>query len=325
MKGCIVLCSFNIKKLIALVTPVLVSTMVMTAIPAHAVRNTCQTGMFLGYDSGINTTGVSTYSPDIVSYDLENWSGSGADTISANNSSTIINLNKTISISCHMPNPQGGDAKTAMSSSDFSTLANTKITSISSSSASWLQTYKAEIDKIATCLSKFNNKTVYFRPFHEMNGSWFWWGGKNTSDYKNLWINLYNYIVTTKGLTNVKFVYAPNKGSNAASYYPGSNYVTWIGIDAYSDDPSNDSDIKTAYNDVKGLGKTFGFSEIGPTVGGSYIDSNNNQIKKFDYTLWNTALNSVYTNASFFITWDGSYSPNNNTNSSTLFTRQSSW
>lgn len=317
------MCIFNVKKLITLMAPALIATMIIT-VPAHAVRNTCKSGMFLGYDSGVDTTGVSTYNPDIVSYDLENWNGSGANTISANNASTIKKLGKTITISCHMPNPKGGNVNAAMSSSDFSTLANTKITNISSSSASWLQSYKAEIDKIATCLNSFNGTTIYFRPFHEMNGNWFWWGGKSTSDYKTLWINLYNYIYTTKGLTNVKFVYAPNKGSNAAAYYPGSSYVTWIGIDAYSDNPSNDNDIKTAYNDVKNLGKTFGFSEIGPAVGGSYVDSNNKQLKKFDYALWNTAINSVYTSASFFITWDGAYSPNNNINSSTLFARQAS-
>jgi len=312
---------FNIKKLTVLLIPVLVST-ILVSVPAHAVRSSCKTGMFLGYDSGVSTTGVSTYTPDIVSYDLENWSSNDANSISANYASTVKGLGKTISISCHMPNPKGGNAKVAMSSTDFNTLANTKITNISSSSASWLQTYKAEIDKIATGLGKFRGTTVYFRPFHEMNGNWFWWGAKNTSDYKNLWINLYNYIYTTKGLTNVKFVYAPNEGSNAAAYYPGSNYVTWIGLDCYSDDPSNDSAIKTAYNDVKGLGKTFGFSEIGPAVGGAYVDSNNNQIQKFDYSKWNNAINNVYTQASFFITWDGAYSPNNNNNSNVLFSKQ---
>ncbi|MBP2631904.1 MAG: Mannan endo,4-beta-mannosidase [Firmicutes bacterium] len=288
------------------------------------MRNTCKSGMFLGYDSSVSTTGVSTYDPDIVSFDYCNWNGSGASAISYNYNSTVKNLNKTISVSCHMPNPNGGNAKVAMSASDFSTLASTQIKSITSSSSTMLQTYKAEVDKIAAGLSNLGT-TVYFRPFHEMNGSWFWWGKQVTSDFINLWKKLYDYIINYKGLSNVKFVYAPNKGSYAADYYPGNSYVTWIGIDAYSDDPVHDSDIKTAYNALVGKGKTIGFSEIGPTVGGAYVDSSNNQIKKFDYTLWNNAINYTYTSASFFITWDGAYGPYNNTNGSVLFGEQSSW
>jgi mannan endo-1,4-beta-mannosidase len=306
---------------------IIVGLVISMAIPASAVRNTCKSGMFLGWDGSVSTTGVSTYSPDIVSFDFESWnnSGVGADSITSTQASTIKGLGKTITVSCHMPNPEGGNADAAMSSSDFSTLANTSISSITSSSSSWLQTYKAEIDKIVNCLQKFSGTTVYFRPFHEMNYSWFWWGGKSTSDFKKAWINLYTYIVNTKGCSYVKFVYAPNAGTNAAAYYPGSGYVTWIGIDAYSDTPSTDSNILTAYNAVKDLGKTFGFSEIGPAVGGEYVNSSNTQIKKFDYALWNTAINNVYTSASFFVCWSDAYAPQNNTNGSTLFTKQTSW
>ncbi|MNW53949.1 Mannan endo-1,4-beta-mannosidase precursor [compost metagenome] len=293
---------------------------------AGAESNINYTGMFLGYDGSVNTSPVWTYNPDIVSYDLLNWNQGGTDaaSITSNSASAIQALGKIVTVSTHMPNPQGGNVNAPMSDSDFEILANTDISSINSSSPAWLQNYKAQVDNVVNGLQKFNSSPVYYRPFHEMNGGWFWWGNKNTTDYKNLYINLYNYIVTTNGMSNVNFVYAPNKGANAAAYYPGSSYVTWIGIDAYSDDPSNDNEIKMAYNDIKGLGKTYGFCEIGPAVGGDHVDRNNNQLKEFDYSLWNKALNEIYTGASFFITWDGAYAPQNNINGSTLFTKESS-
>ena len=314
------------KKALSCISALVLTISITSSIsaPVYAVNSTCKTGMFLGYDGGISTTGVSTYSPDIVSLDYCNWNGStGANMISYSSNSTVKNLGKTISVSCHMPNPKGGNVNTLLSASDFDILANQKIQNITNSSSTMLQTYKAEIDKIAAGLADLGT-TVYYRPFHEMNYGWFWWGAQDTTDFKTLWYNLYDYIINYKKLTNVKFIYAPNKGDKAADYYPDSSTVTWIGIDAYSDDPANDSAIQTAYNALVTKGKPIGFSEIGPTVGGAYVNSNNQQLQKFDYSLWNNAINNKYTSASYFITWDGAYAPFNNTNGSLLFQKTSS-
>ena len=60
--------------------------------------------------------------------------------------------------------------------------------------------YRTELDKVAGALQKLRdaNVTVIWRPFHEMNGSFFWWGTNaygnqqtNEEDYKALWIDLY--------------------------------------------------------------------------------------------------------------------------------------
>ena len=50
---------------------------------------------------------------------------------------------------------------------------------------------------------------VLLRPYHEMNGDWFWWGGKTPGSYQQLWQIMYNYLVNTRGLHNLIFRVVP--------------------------------------------------------------------------------------------------------------------
>ena len=79
---------------------------------------------------------------------------------------------------------------------------------------------------------------VIFRPWHENNGSWFWWGQKLCSDeeYKSLWNLLQDYL-TGRGLDNLLWSYSPNLDGNWTTErfmarYPGNDRVTLIGEDA---------------------------------------------------------------------------------------------
>jgi mannan endo-1,4-beta-mannosidase len=88
---------------------------------------------------------------------------------------------------------------------------------------------------------------VLFRPYHEMNapscGAGFWWSNQSPEKYKALWRIMYNYLVNTRGLHNLIFVWAPAAwdgvtGTDPAAYYPGSQYVDVVGIDDYSSNPA---------------------------------------------------------------------------------------
>lgn len=83
---------------------------------------------------------------------------------------------------------------------------------------------------------------ILFRPWWENNvsgiGAWsdaFLSAGQ----YQSLWINTWQAFQDV-GATNVSFVYCPNRfdsGSadetTAMTYYPGNQYVDWIGMDGY--------------------------------------------------------------------------------------------
>lgn len=81
---------------------------------------------------------------------------------------------------------------------------------------------------------------ILFRPFHEMNGSWFWWGGASTTpeDYRALWRFTVDYLRDERGVDNLLYVYAPDVFETEADYlryYPGDDYVDVLGLDDYYD------------------------------------------------------------------------------------------
>jgi len=90
---------------------------------------------------------------------------------------------------------------------------------------------------------------VWLRPFHEMNGNWYPWGGTvngNTPQLcKEAWQHMHDIFVQ-EGATNVKFVWSPNiegvPGYNAKSipsYWPGEAYVDVICLDGFNFGPGD--------------------------------------------------------------------------------------
>ena len=79
---------------------------------------------------------------------------------------------------------------------------------------------------------------VLFRPFHEMNGDWFWWCSKSCTpeEYKALFQFTVNYLRKEKQLHNLIYVYSSDVFSSEEEYlryYPGDNYVYVLGFDDY--------------------------------------------------------------------------------------------
>ena len=80
---------------------------------------------------------------------------------------------------------------------------------------------------------------IIFRPWHENNGSWFWWGQKLCSDneFHGLWALLQDGL-SSRGLTNLLWSYSPNLDGGWTeerflARYPGNDRVMLIGEDAY--------------------------------------------------------------------------------------------
>lgn len=91
------------------------------------------------------------------------------------------------------------------------------------------------------------NVPVLWRPFHELNGNWFWWGKQGPEKFKKLWITMFNYFVKDRGLNNLIWVLCYT-GEPDAKWYPGDEYVDIAGADTYV---KNDSPQMTMYNKVK--------------------------------------------------------------------------
>ncbi|TPF95739.1 hypothetical protein EP30_10230 [Bifidobacterium sp. UTCIF-39] len=89
---------------------------------------------------------------------------------------------------------------------------------------------------------------IVYRPLHENNGAWFWWGATHaTSDeYRELYRYIVDYLTQVKGVHNLLFSYSPNGtfGGDLGTYletYPGDDYVDVLGYDAYDSGDVNDS------------------------------------------------------------------------------------
>lgn len=89
-------------------------------------------------------------------------------------------------------------------------------------------------DKVATALKNCQNEgvAVLWRPFHEFDGGWFWWGKGGAENFKKLWRMQYKYFTEEKGLNNLIWVlgYADDVKDE---WYPGDEYVDIIGSDTY--------------------------------------------------------------------------------------------
>ncbi len=101
--------------------------------------------------------------------------------------------------------------------------------------------WKSQVDVIAWFLKqlKFARVPVLWRPYHEMNGGWFWWGKKKGDDgYKKLWLMMYDRFVNFHGLDNLIWVYNTNEFKPGVDrhelYYPGDDYVHIVATDVYS-------------------------------------------------------------------------------------------
>jgi mannan endo-1,4-beta-mannosidase len=94
-----------------------------------------------------------------------------------------------------------------------------------------------DIDAIAVQLQKFSdaNVPVLWRPLHEAEGGWFWWGAKGPDAFKALWRLLYNRLTVNHNLHNLIWVLS----STDPNWYPGNDVVDIVGLDAYPSDPSD--------------------------------------------------------------------------------------
>lgn len=170
------------------------------------------------------------------------------------------------------------------------------------------QRWLRQLDAIAAGLQELQTAgvVVLWRPFHEMNGNWFWWGAQKPEDFARVWRHMFTYFTETKGLHNLIWVYGPNQGEHVADFYPGNQYVDLVGLDAYTDDI--DPDHIKGYNDLTALKKPFGFAEYGP-------HGASNPPGDFDFRRFTDGVERNFWFTRFFLTWNAKWNPAENQHS----------
>lgn len=93
------------------------------------------------------------------------------------------------------------------------------------------QAMLSDLDVIAGILRPFCDKQIpiLWRPFHEGDGKWFWWGAKGADALKKLWRIMYERYTNVHKLNNLIWVW----NSPAPECYPGDDVVDIISRDMY--------------------------------------------------------------------------------------------
>lgn len=88
-----------------------------------------------------------------------------------------------------------------------------------------------DMDAIAVQLRRFQEEQipVLFRPFHESDGTWFWWGAHGPEVARELYKLMYHYYVDELHLDNLLWVW----NCRLREGYPGDAYVDVISVDIY--------------------------------------------------------------------------------------------
>jgi mannan endo-1,4-beta-mannosidase len=108
------------------------------------------------------------------------------------------------------------------------------------------QVYKEHLKQIATFAhqARTPNGTLVpmvFRPFHEYDGNWFWWGKKHctASEFISLWKFTVAYLRDTLQVHNFIYAFSPDCSFTTEAEwlerFPGPEWVDMLGMDNYAD------------------------------------------------------------------------------------------
>jgi mannan endo-1,4-beta-mannosidase len=92
-----------------------------------------------------------------------------------------------------------------------------------------------DIDQIAVQLKRLQDAgvPVLWRPLHEAEGGWFWWGAKGPAAATQLYRLMYDRLTNYHHLNNLIWVWTAYDSPNSLQWYPGEQYVDVIGADIY--------------------------------------------------------------------------------------------
>jgi mannan endo-1,4-beta-mannosidase len=118
--------------------------------------------------------------------------------------------------------------------------------------------YKDKLRKISVLLKRLRGDDghsipIIFRPYHEHDGGWFWWGaGQCTKEeYRQIWQFTLEYLRDSLNVHNLIYAISPSQFTTQGGYfdiYPGHDYVDIFGTDHYFSSYVGDADRQKFLN-----------------------------------------------------------------------------
>ena len=219
--------------------------------------------------------------PAVIGVDFSGLSGRPDSMIAKTKLSVIKNISETYdrggvtTVAWHFSNPASGGGF------NWNEAISSPAVKMIIPGGSHHEKYKSILATIADVakLSKGKNGTLapmIFRPYHEFDGDWFWWGRAHCSadDFKTLWKFTVSYLRDSLGVHNFIYAFSPDcKFNTTVEYlerYPGNDWVDMAGVDNYADFgrdrydlPAGIKKLKIVSDFAKRNGKLAAFTETG--------------------------------------------------------------
>ncbi|MDW4918521.1 glycosyl hydrolase [Streptomyces californicus] len=201
-----------------------------------------------------------------------------------------------VSLTWHVCPPTGGSS-CAFEGGVKSNISNAQFSQILTDGSSLNSAWKRRLDEVAPYLQQLKNAgvPVLFRPFHEMNESWNWWGNRpGTNGSSRLFQITRDYLAGTKGLDNLIWVWnvQDNPAGGWINYYPGNQYADVVSLDVWYKSHPSSGDYQQMRN-IAGT-KPVAIGEIGKMPTAAMLQS---QPQWAWFMMWSEHLRGNNTNA----------------------------
>ncbi len=184
--------------------------------------------------------------PAVIGVDLSGLSGRPADQIARTMQGLIKNVTGTYNrggvttVAWHFSNPASDGGFYWKDSISVAAMSLIK------PGGSHHEKYKEILGTVAEFANNSKGKDsklvpMIFRPYHEFDGDWFWWGKGHTSreDFISVWQFTVSYLRDTLNVHNFIYAFSPDcKFNTEAEFlerYPGNEWVDLVGMDDYAD------------------------------------------------------------------------------------------
>jgi len=109
-----------------------------------------------------------------------------------------------------------------------------------------------DLDRIAAKLQILRdaNIPVLWRPLHEAEGRWFWWGARGPEAVKRLYRLMFTRFTRVHHLDNLLWVWTTTDNDDALDWYPGDDCVDIIAPDVYLPAGSQ-GDLFTVFDNLR--------------------------------------------------------------------------
>lgn len=184
--------------------------------------------------------------PAVIGVDLSGFSGRAADAIQKEKERVrkvvqeTYNRGGVVTISWHFNNPVSGGG---FYWKDTVSLPAVKYM-IPGGKAH--ETYKEILTGVGDWAKSTKGKDgelvpMIFRPYHEFDGGWFWWGATHCTreEFVTLWRFTVSYLRDSLGVHNFLYAFSPDNlflsENEYLHRYPGDEWVDMVGMDNYGD------------------------------------------------------------------------------------------